>query len=220
MPDTLKVSWGGVWGGVLVAVGLLLLLTALGLAIGVSAAEPGQTEGAILGMAAGVWAGLSLLLALCMAGWVSTRIGATTDRTTGFFEGVLVWVVTVLLMVYLASSGIGMLANGAFSLVGGASQAIGSAVRGGQAAAKAQEGMVALKEKAESDALEQKAQELQPAARTGAWMTFGALLLSLLAAIMGAMLGRREPDTLRTRYGDRRTASSAHYNGLERRAAA
>ena len=69
-------------------------------------------------------------------------------------------------------------------------------------------------------ALEQKAQELQPAARTGAWMTFGALLLSLLAAIMGAMLGRREPDTLRTRYGDRRTASSAHYNGLERRAAA
>jgi hypothetical protein len=103
--------------------------------------------------------------------------------------------------------------------VGGASQAIGTAVGGEQAAAKAQEGVAALKEKAESGAIEQKAQELQPAARTGAWMTFGALLLSLLAAIIGAMLGRREPGTLRTRYPDRRHASSAHYNGLERRAA-
>ena len=215
----MKVSWGGIWGGVLVAVGLLLLLTALGLAIGISAVQPGQTEGATLGMGAGIWAGLSLLLALLIAGWVSTRIGATTDRTTGLFEGALVWVVTVLLMAYFAGSGVGMLANGAFSLVGGASQAIGTAVDGEQAAAKAQEGMAALKQKAESGALEQKAEELQPAASQGAWMTFGALLLSLLAAVIGAMLGRREPANPRTRYRDRRSPSPEHYNGLERRAA-
>lgn len=216
----MKVSWGGIWGGVLVAVGLLLLLTALGLAIGISAVQPGETEGATLGIGAGLWAGVSLLLALFVAGMVSTRIGAISDRTTGFFEGALVWVVTVLLMAYFAGSGVGMLAGGAFKLVGGASQAIGSAVQGEDAAAKAKEGMAQLKEKADSGALQQKAEEAKPAATKAAWMTFGALLLSLLAAVFGAMLGRREPATLRTRHPDRRSASSVSYNGLERRAAA
>jgi hypothetical protein len=157
---------------------------------------------------------------LFVAGMVSTRIGAITDRTTGFFEGVLVWVVTVLLLAYFAGSGIGMLAGGAFQLVGGASQAIGTAVQGEDAAAKAKEGMAQLREKAESGALQQKAEEAKPAATKAAWMTFGALLLSLLAAIIGAMLGRREPSTLRTRYPERRSAASARYVGVERRAAA
>ena len=60
---------------------------------------------------------------------VSTRIGAIFDGTTGFFEGALVWVVSVLLMLYFASSGIGMLAGGAFRMVGGAAQALGSVVQ-------------------------------------------------------------------------------------------
>ncbi len=252
--DGMRVSWGGIWGGVLVAVGLLLLLTALGLAVGVSAVQPGETEGAALGTGAGIWAGISLLLALFVGGMVATRIGAITDRATGFFQGALVWVVSILLIVYFASSGIGMLAGGAFKLVGGATQAIGSAVQspgganvdlsGGveqtaarlkdpktaqqiasatgmqlgevqatlgataqrveanrdnpaQAAAEAKQGMAQLMEKAKSSgALEQKAEEMQPAASKAAWITFGALLLSLLAAVFGAMAGRRKPASL------------------------
>ena len=45
--------------------------------------------------------------------------------------------------------------------------------------------------------LEQKAQEMKPAATKAAWITLGALLLSLLAAVLGAMSGRRSPHTLR-----------------------
>ena len=252
--DGMRVSWGGIWGGVLVAVGLLLLLTALGLAVGVSAVQPGETEGAAVGAGAGIWAGISLLLALFVGGMVATRIAAITDRATGFFEGALVWVVSILLMLYFAGSGIGMLAGGAFKLVGGATQAIGSAVQGqgggsvdlsgsveqtaarlrdpktaqqiasatgmpvsevqatlgataqrveanrndpAQAAAEAKQGMAQLMEKAKSSgALEQKAEEMQPAASKAAWITFGALLLSLLAAVFGAMTGRRKPATL------------------------
>ena len=119
-----KVSWGGIFGGVLVAIGLLLLLTALGVAVGISAADPGQTEASTLGTGAGIWAGLSLLVALFIGGLVSTRIGFITDGATGFFEGALVWVVSILLMVYLASSGISTIAGGAFQMVGGATQAI------------------------------------------------------------------------------------------------
>ena len=247
--EGMRVSWGGVFGGVLVALGFLLLMTALGVAVGISAAQPGETDAGTLGSGAGIWAGLSLLLALFIGGWVSTRIGAIFDGTTGLFEGALVWVVSVLLMLYFASSGIGMLAGGAFRLVGGAAQALGSVVQAQgapdvsgsvdqmlrrlknpetadqiaattgmqrtevqaslsetaqrvennrnnptQAAAEAKNGIAQLMRKARSSgALQQKAEEMKPGATRAAWITFGALVLSLLAAVIGAMAGRRNP---------------------------
>ena len=244
--EGMKVSWGGIFGGVLVAVGLLLLLAALGVAVGISAAQPGETEASTLGTGAGIWAGLSLLLALFVGGMVATRIGAISDGATGFFEGALVWVVSILLMVYFASSGVSMLAGGAFQMIGGAAQAIAGATQGvdvsggsvdqivqrlkdpktaqqiasvtgmqesevqatlsetaqrvennrdnpTQAAAEAKKGMAQLMEKAKSSgALEQKAEEVKPQATKAAWITFGALVLSLLAAVLGAMSGRRK----------------------------
>ena len=248
--EGMRVSWGGVFGGVLVALGFLLLMTALGLAVGISAAQPGESDPGTLGTGAGIWGGVSLLLALFLGGWVSTRIGAIFDGTTGFFEGALVWVVSVLMMLYFASSGIGMLAGGAFKLVGGAAQALGSVAQWSsstpdvsgsveqilqrlkdpktaeqiasatglpasevqatlaetarrvennrnnptQAAAEAKNGMAQLVEKARSSgALQQKAEAVKPQATRAAWVTFGALLLSLLAAVIGAMAGRRDP---------------------------
>jgi len=123
--EGLKVSWGGIWGGVLVAIGLLLLLSVLGVAIGVTAVDPGDTQAESVGAGIGVWGGLSLLIALFVGGMVSTRIGAIFDRTTGFFEGALVWAVSVLLMIYLATTGVGMLASGAFNMVRGVGSAVG-----------------------------------------------------------------------------------------------
>jgi hypothetical protein len=245
--DAMRVSWGGVFAGVLVAIGLLLLLTALGVAVGISAADPASTEMSSLGMGAGIWAGVSLLLALLVGGLVSTRVGAIFDRTTGFFEGVLVWVVSLLLMGYLASTGVSTIAGGAFRLVGGASQMVmnqGSMDVSGsveqmlqrlkdpktaqqiasvtgmplsevqstlgetaqrvennrdnptQAAAEAKQGVAQLYEKAKSSgALQQKAEEVKPQASRAAWITFGALVLSLLTAVIGALLGRREPQS-------------------------
>ena len=250
--EGMRVSWGGVFGGVLVALGFLLLMTALGVAVGISAAQPGETEASTLGTGAGIWAAVSLLLALFIGGMVSTKIGAIFDGTTGFFEGALVWVVSVLLMLYFASSGVSMLAGGAFRMVGGAAQAVSSVVQtqnvevsGGvdqilqrlrdpktaqqiasatgmqqsevqaslsetaqrvensrdnptQAAAEAKQGMAQLMERAKSSgALQQKAEEVQPQASKAAWITFGALLLSLLAAVLGAMAGRRKPTEVR-----------------------
>jgi hypothetical protein len=160
--DGMRVSWGGVFGGVLVALGFLLLMTALGVAVGISAAQPGGTDTGTLGAGAGIWAGVSLLVALFIGGWVSTRIGAIFDGTTGFFEGALVWVVSVLLMLCMAGTGLGMLFGGASKLVGGAAQALTSVLQSSQAT-------------------------------SAAWITFGALLLSLLAAVLGAVAGRRDP---------------------------
>jgi hypothetical protein len=192
--DGMKVSWGGVFGGVLTAVGLLMLLTALGVAVGISAAQPGETEASTLGTGAGIWGAVSLLVSLFLGGLVSTRIGAITDGTTGFFEGALVWVVSVLLMLYLATSGIGMLAGGTLNLVGGAAQAMPSQTQqqAGDIASQAKDKIGQAVESAKSGGLQQKAEEMKPAATRAAWITFGGLVLSLLAAVVGAMLGRRE----------------------------
>jgi hypothetical protein len=247
--EGMRVSWGGVWGGVLVGMGMLLLLAALGVAIGVSAVDPAQPDAQALGTGAAIWAGISLLVALFVGGMVSTRIGAIFDKTTGLFEGVLVWVLSVLLMGYLATSGISMVAGGAFRLVGGATQAVSSVMMGGgsgsdlssgsvdqivqrlrdpktastlaaatgmpedqvrtsltqmadkaqaardnpqQAATEVRQGVQNMFQQAKDNGtLQQAAQKVQEGASTTAWVTFGALVLGLIAAIFGAMSGRR-----------------------------
>ncbi|HUQ26919.1 MAG TPA: hypothetical protein VM140_14740 [Burkholderiales bacterium] len=249
--DGLRVSWGSVIGGVLLAVGLLVLLTALGAAIGISATDPGETEMATLGKGAAIYAAVSLLLALFVGGWAATLMGAISDRATSFCEGALVWIVSILIVGYAATSGIGMLAGGAFKMLGGATQALGSVVQsqtgGGpdvsgnvdqmlqrlrdpgtaqqiakmtgmqpqevqsslnetaqrveqsrdnpaEAAKAAKDGMAPLIERAKgsiAQKAEEKAEEVKPAATKAAWISFGALLLSLITAVFGAMTGRR-----------------------------
>ena len=61
-----------------------------------------------------------------------------------------------------------------------------------QAAEEARRGMAQLMDRARaSGALEQRAEEIQPEASAAAWITFFALVLSLGAAVLGAMVGRR-----------------------------
>lgn len=251
--EGMRVSWGGIWAGVLAALGTMMLLTALGLAIGVSAVDPGRTAGTTIGTGAGIWGALSLLLSLFLGGLVATRVGGVTDKTTGFWEGALVWVVSLLLMAYVASSGASMLGSGAMNMLGGAGRAVAAAQSGAdggidfagtadqialrlrspetaqqlanlsgmsaneirgtleQAAAQveqnrdnpaaaadaARRGVAQLMDRArESGALAQRAQQIQPEASRAAWLTFGGLLLSLLAAVLGATVGRRKAEAM------------------------
>ena len=61
---------------------------------------------------------------------VATRVGAIIDRTTGFFEGVLVWVVSLILMALPRRQRHRSVASGAFSLLGGATQTFSAVVQG------------------------------------------------------------------------------------------
>jgi hypothetical protein len=144
--DGLRVSWGGVWSGVLVTLGSLILLGALGVAIGITAVNPDTADAQKVAQVAAVWGGVSLLAALFAGGFVATRAGMVYDRATGMFEGVLVWVVSLLLMATFAGSGLGFVPEFSFDLT---------------------------------------------ASRAAAWLGLAAMVLSLLAAISGAMAGRR-----------------------------
>jgi hypothetical protein len=216
--EGLRVSWGGVWGGVLVAMGMFLLLTALGIAIGRTVEANGfSTE--LMGLIAGGWAALSLLASLFVGGVVSTRAGGVYDRTTGFFEGALVWVVSILLMFFFAVTGVSTVASGLFGLIGAPAgvapperidfargdvdeilgrlrdtrmpQRISNATGIPENETQLILDEIARRVEAARQARSAPA-ELQPQPATrAAWMTFGALALSLGAAVAGAMVGRR-----------------------------
>ncbi len=246
----LRVAWSSVWTGFLIAVGTVLLLTVLGLAIGISAADVGPaTEGNAqgLGISAAVWSGVTLLIALFLGGMVATRTGMVYDRAVGITEGVLVWVLSILALIYMAGSGVGMLSSGVFGALGGAVQGAAAAVKNvdvaqltrgdasqivarmndpatvsivaaatgtpeaearstlagiaqrveaaradpARATAEARAGLDELAAKAGAR-VERAAEQAQPYAAATLWSTLGAMVVALLAAIAGAMVGRAQ----------------------------
>lgn len=171
-----KISWGGIWAGVLTVMGTLLFLTALGLAIGVSAVDPGQTDADTLATGAAMWSGLSLLVALFVGGMAATRLGMVFDRAAGAFEGALVWVLSFLVVLWLASSGVQLVASGISDLFGDIN--IGQTL----------DPSITDQARAQLPAMADRAQE---GATKAAWITFAAMLISMIAAVAGAMVGRR-----------------------------
>lgn len=125
-----RLSWGGIWAGVLTVMGTLLFLTTLGIAVGISAADPGSGNADAIGTGAAIWGALSLLIALFVGGMAATRLGLVFDKAAGAFEGALVWVLSFLLILWLASSGVRLVAGGISSLFGGVTQTIGSVATG------------------------------------------------------------------------------------------
>ena len=166
--QTLRVSWSSVWSGALISLGAMLLLATLGLAIGVSAAdrEAGTTTARALGTGAAIWAGLTLLVAVFVGGMIATRFGLIEDTPTSAVHGALVWVLSVVAVLYLATSGVSFGVNTLLGVAGPVMPAPGTTGAAGVAGAA-------------------------DAARTASWATFAALVISLIAAIGGAIYGGR-----------------------------
>jgi hypothetical protein len=242
--DGLRISWGGIWAGVLTVLGMLLFLTTLGLAVGVTAIDPGNTDAESIGIGAAVWSSLALLIALFVGGLAATRLGMVFDRATGAFEGALVWVLSFVAILWLASSGVQLVGGGIARVFSGVTQTIGSAAGGvdelssggvdqilarlndprtvstiatatgipqqevrsrlgdiaqrveaardnpQQAAAEVRGGAESLMARAREQ-LPAAAERVQKGATKTAWITFAAMAISLVAAIVGAMVGRR-----------------------------
>jgi hypothetical protein len=202
--DHIRVSWGGIWGGVLAAVGITILLASLGAAVGITATNPEQADAGTLGVAAGAWLGISLLIALFVGGMVSTRIGATVDGGTSFWEGALVWIVTLLAIGWLATTSLASLTGGALRIMGGAAQTAATAMQGTPEANNAANALANsspanaiarlrsnFQSAQQNGTIQQEAAAAKPAASKAAWGTFIALVLTLIAAVLGAAVGRR-----------------------------
>jgi hypothetical protein len=122
-----RVSWSGIFGGVIVGIGVLLLMTALGIAIGVTSVDPNNPDAGTIGRSAAIYTGVSLLLAVFIGGWAAARMSMLWDRTAALFQGTLVWALFMLLTLWLAASGISLVAGQTFSLLGSVAQTAGAA---------------------------------------------------------------------------------------------
>lgn len=114
--EGIRVSWGGIWAGILASLGLALLLSALGVAIGISVADRGA--GTRVDSVTGIYAVAALLLSLFVGGIVATRTGAIHDRGTSFWQGGVVWIVSILLMGILAAQSVTSVVGGSFAVMG------------------------------------------------------------------------------------------------------
>jgi hypothetical protein len=166
------------------------------------------------------------------------------DRAAGAFEGALVWVLSFVAILWLAGSGVQLVASGISRVFSGVTQTIGSTAGGlaelstgdvdqilarlndprtantvamatgmseqdvrsslgevaqrvqaardnpQQAAAEVRSGMERLMSKAREQ-LPAAAERMQEGAAKTAWIAFAAMLLSLIAAVAGAMVGRK-----------------------------
>jgi hypothetical protein len=164
-----RVRWAAVLTGLLAALTTLTLLSVLGLAIGLASTTPG-TPTSSLRIGADAWSGISALLALMVGGWAAARTAALPGRANGVLNGAMVWIVAVPLVLALLSSGIAMLAAVAGGVVATGSQIAAALVGQGTA--------LNLPTIASTDGL-------------AAWGTLVALLLGLVAASFGGLLGAR-----------------------------
>ncbi len=117
--EGMRISWGGVWAGVLVVLGTLLLLSTLGVAVGFSV-DARNVDPDKMGAGVAVWSRASLLLALFLGGMGASRLSMVWDRFTGLAQGVLVWVVSLVVVLFLSANGVGLMLGA--GLVYGAAQ--------------------------------------------------------------------------------------------------
>jgi hypothetical protein len=187
-----RVRWAAVLTGLVVALMSVALLSLLGLAIGFTIVSPGNMG--TLGLGAGIWYAISVLIALVFGGWAAARTAAVVGRANGALNGAMVWVVTILLVFALLGSGIATLAAVAGSSVTTGAQL--AAPLAGQAA--------------NGPALQTTAQALIgqnvaanapariAAGSLAAWGTLLILVLGLVAATFGGLLGARSATELTT----------------------
>jgi hypothetical protein len=126
-----RISWGAVLAGAVIVIAVHLSLSLLGLGIGLSTVDPaaGDTpEATSFGLGAGIWWVVSNLIALVIGGYVAARLSGMPLRGDGIIHGVLTWAVTLLITIYLLTTGVGTLIGGAFNVVGNAVSTVGQGV--------------------------------------------------------------------------------------------
>jgi hypothetical protein len=158
------------------------MLGILGIAVGLTSIAARQTQAATqtpdAALISSVWAAASGVLAFLAGGFVAGRLAGVVDRSSGAWNGALVFVAAVPISLLLATGGFtalaGTLGNFATALNIDMNQVLGTAQA---AATQAQDA----------------AREAQTAerARNAAWLTLAGLLLGLAASASGGAAGVR-----------------------------
>lgn len=193
-----RISWGAVLGGTVLALACSLVLTFFFAAVGLSMTTTDVRSDAI-GVGAIVAAIVTILVSLFVGGWATTQLTAGETQREAIIYGVITWAAVT--AVSLGMVGMGVKA-GYYAMVGG------SLVAQNTEAAQQQSWDQTLRDAGVSQAtIDNVRKEYNPekvratandpgtreraerAAVTASWIGFAGTLLSIGAAIGGAMVG-------------------------------
>jgi len=196
MPVRSRVSWGAIFAGAAIAFAVYFVLTLLGSAIGLSVRDRVQTDQ--LSTGAAVWAILTVALALFLGGYVTSQCTVGENKLEAIIHGVIMWGVLFGVIVCLAATTV---RSGFSALVGMANvtQATTNqswedlARRAGVPQDRINDWQRQAKDATqEARAAVQDPQNQEMAANTAmqvAWWTLAGTLLSMIAAVGGALAG-------------------------------
>ncbi|HLO89459.1 MAG TPA: hypothetical protein VK203_31240 [Nostocaceae cyanobacterium] len=179
-----RVRWGPIVSGVLVALATQLILSSLFGAIGAGRIADSLAPRSIAGRVisnVGFWSTLALLGSQFLGGWVTTRACGPMNRNTALLNGAILWATTLAISSFLLANGVW----GAFGIAANNAAGVMNQIQG-QSTTIPQE-LPAL------DATQTR-QLAAATSRTLWWFVFGSLL-SLAAALMGAVAGARNART-------------------------
>lgn len=221
-----RVRWGAIIAGVVTAFAVLLFLTTIGIALGLSALG-GDNDTSGWGTTAGIYGAITLLLAFFVGGWIAARAAAPSPELNGVFNGFLTGAAILLLLLWLATTAItgalGFFAGTVTDLAGAAANvapavtdtvdpgAVGEVAPAVEEAAEDPNAAVTevteqveevIPEDPAAVAAEVASENIAP----GAWGTAIAMLLALVAASLGGLVGQNQE---RDRLPGSRTVASA-----------
>lgn len=181
LPVFSRISWGALLAGLFVTLAVFVVLTTLGAAIGISSAD--QISGDTVATGAGIWAVVTALLAFFCGGCVVSRCTAGETKAEAVVYGTVLWGAAFAMILWATGS----------VLRTGATVAVGSANVAASAGGSADWERAARRANLTDAQINQVRAELPAAARVqdvsaaAAWWSFAGVLLSLGAAIGGAV---------------------------------
>jgi hypothetical protein len=194
-----RVSWGAVFAGAVVALVLYFLLSMLGAALGLSVSDRVRADSIAAGAA--IWAILATVVSLFIGGWITSQCAVGETKSEAVVYGVILWGVLFAMLLWFMASGVRMGFN-AMMGVAAVQDNNGRAVatvntpqleqagkRAGLTPEQVESVRLAMNDPQAGIAQVADDPEARRIATQAAWWAFIGTLLSMVAAVGGALVG-------------------------------
>jgi hypothetical protein len=198
------VNWTAIWVGALASIAMVVVLGLIGIAVGAHVVAPDHRLVDIKKMAIGTLAFsvFSAFLAFVVGGWVTGKIAGILRSEPAMLHGAIGWLVSLPLLVVLATLGAGSYLGGWYAGLGGTP---GWATRSAApferperietTAGAAERTEYSAQLKAYDDQVTQWKEDTPRVMRNSALGAVTALLLGLVGSVLGGWMASGEPMT-------------------------
>jgi hypothetical protein len=193
-----RVSWGAILAGATVAMAVHIVLSLLGAAFGFSFMDPHNADSQWRFLYGALYSLFACAVSFFIGGWVATQMAVGENRTEAIIHGAATWAVTAGLLLWLASVGVqaGLAAMVGMNYAADRANDRPADTRNFDSWAKrafpdmTDEQIREAKERLDKGLSDPKNREdTRRTAATVAWWAVAGTLLSMVAAVMGALVG-------------------------------